>query len=89
MAPVVAHTELASSYQMISNYCSNNESAMFIAKNGVQDLAVMSVATYQKLISRLELYSLLKTGLDDVNNDKLLPLNEALSNIRRKRNDRV
>ena len=49
----------------------------------------MSVATYQKLISRLELYSLLKARLDDVNNDKLLPLNESLSNIRRKRNDRV
>lgn len=89
MLPVVAHTDLTSNYQMISSYCSNNDNAMFISQNGVQKLAVMSKAAYQKLISRLELYSLLKVGIDDINDNKLIPLNEALPNIRRKRHDRA
>lgn len=89
MVPVVSHTDLISNYKMISQYCRSNDTAMFVDNNGVQELAVMSASAYKKLLHKLELYALLKDGLDDVNKQNLIPLKEALSHIRRIRHDRV
>lgn len=89
MTPVVAHTDLTSNYKMISQYCNSNNTAMYVTNNGVQELAVMSASAYKKLVSRLEMYALLKDGLDDIHEHKLIPLKESLANIRRKRHDRI
>ena len=54
---------------------------MYITKNGKVDLAVMSIATYEKITEKFELYHPLETGLKAANNDKVKPFNEVVSKL--------
>ena len=65
MPTIKSSAELRNNYNEISTFCHNYSEPVFITKNGKGDLAVMSIETYEELISRFELYSLLKEGIDD------------------------
>ena len=45
----------------------------------------MSIATYEMLTSRFELYEQIKIGLDDIVSGNTKPFNEAMANIRSRR----
>ena len=45
----------------------------------------MSIEHYEALTGRLELYGLIKEGLDDAANGNVRPLSESMSDIRAKR----
>ena len=59
---------------------------MFITKNGKGDLAVMSIEAYEELTSRFELYGQLKEGLNDIAEGNTRLFSDAISDIRKKRN---
>ncbi len=82
MPTIKSSAELRNNYNEISTFCHNYSEPVFITKNGKGDLAVMSIETYEELISRFELYSLLKEGIDDVSTDNTKPFSEAISHIR-------
>lgn len=44
----------------------------------------MSIETYKQLVGRLELYSLLQEGLDDVAAGRTRPLNPAMDDLLKK-----
>lgn len=82
MPTIKSSAELRNNYNEISTFCHNYSEPVFITKNGKGDLAVMSIETYEELISRFELYSLLKEGIDDVSIGNTKPFSEAISHIR-------
>ena len=46
----------------------------------------MSIEAYEKLAGRLELYSLIQEGMDDICEGRTQPVSDAMSEIKKKRN---
>lgn len=84
MPTIKSSADLRNNYNEISNFCHTYTEPVFITKNGKGDLAVMSIETYEQMISRFELYGQIKDGLDDISEGKTRPFNEAISDIRNK-----
>ncbi|MCC8015307.1 MAG: type II toxin-antitoxin system Phd/YefM family antitoxin [Eubacterium sp.] len=82
MPTIRPSADLRNNYNEISEMCHKHPEPIFITKNGKGDLAVMSVETYEMLNSRFELYTLLSEGLRDVAENKVQPLDEAMSEIK-------
>lgn len=77
--------DLGNGYDEISALCDFNDEPVFITKDGKGDLAVLSIAAYERLLGRFELYGLLREGMDDIGMDNTRPFSEALSDTRAKR----
>ena len=80
--------DLRTNYNDISTFCHTYAEPVFITKNGKGDLAVMSIETYEELAGRLELYSKLQEGLDDVAAGRTIPLDEAMAELKNRRSRR-
>jgi PHD/YefM family antitoxin component YafN of YafNO toxin-antitoxin module len=71
--PVIRKSaDLSSAYSEISEFCHKYREPIFITKNGEGDLAVMSIETYEEIIGKKKLYSLLEDGLNDIKTGNLL-----------------
>jgi hypothetical protein len=55
---------------------------VYITKNGKGDLAVLSIEAFEKLAGRFELRKLLAEGIDDVENGRKIPADDAFRKIR-------
>lgn len=85
MPTIRSSADLRNSYNDISEFCHTYSEPVFITKNGKGDLAVMSIETYEQLVSRFEIYSALQEGLTDVKNGNTRPFSEAISDLRSRR----
>ena len=85
MPQIHSSADLRNNYNDISTFCHQYNEPVFITKNGKGDLAVMSIETYEQLLGKFELYSLIKDGIDDVNAGNTRPFSEAMADIRKKR----
>ena len=81
MPSIRPSADLRNSYNEISDFCHQCSEPVFITKNGKGDLAVMSIEAYEEIKSRLELYSLIQTGLDEEKNNKVKPFDDVITNI--------
>ena len=88
MPKIRSSADLRNNYNDISTFCHTYAEPVFITKNGKGDLAVMSIETYEELAGRLELYSKLQEGLDDVAAGRTIPLDEALAELKNRRSRR-
>ena len=71
--PVIRKSaDLRNSYSDISEFCHKYREPVFITRNGVGDLAVMSIATYEEITGKRNLYNLLEEGLNDIKNGNVL-----------------
>ena len=59
-------SDLRNKYNEISEFCHKYAEPVYITRNGQGDLAVMSIATYEKLVGKFELYKLLDEGMEAV-----------------------
>ena len=66
MPSIRPSSDLRNSYNQISEYCHTYSEPVYITKNGKGDLVVLDIETYEKLVGRLELNSLLDQGLEAV-----------------------
>ena len=82
MPQIRPSSDLRNSYNDISDFCHKYGEPVYITKNGTGDLAVMSIETYERLVGKYELYSLLEKGLDDVRNGRVSPAHSAIDEIR-------
>jgi prevent-host-death family protein len=82
MPTIRPSADLRNNYNEISELCHEYPEPIFITKNGTGDLAVMSIEAYELLQGKLELYSRINDGLDQVKNGKTKPMKESLKNIR-------
>ena len=82
MPQIRPSSDLRNSYNDISDFCHKYGEPVYITKNGTGDLAVMSIETYERLVGKYELYSLLEKGLDEVRNGRVSPAHSAIDEIR-------
>ena len=88
MPPIIPYEELSCNYDAISVFCHQYAEPVFVTKNGQCDLVVLSVESYNQLVGKLELYSLLQHGLNDVKFNRTRPADEVMSDLRKLRNKR-
>ena len=84
MPIIKSSADLRNNYNYVSQLCHENREAVFITKNGKGDLAVMSIEQYENMMGRIELYSLLQDGLEDIREGRTRDFDEALSDLRRR-----
>lgn len=53
-------SDLRNNYNEISAFCHQHSDPVFLTKNGVGDLVVLSIDAYEKLVGKYELYALLE-----------------------------
>ena len=82
MPTIRPSADLLNNYNEISELCHEYSEPVFITKDGTGDLAVMSIETYELLTGKLELYSLVDEGLDQIKQGKIKPMKESLQFIR-------
>ena len=82
MPAIRASADLRNKYSEISSYCHNTNQPVFITKNGQGDLAVMSIAHYDQLLEKVNLYSKLAEGLKDIQEGRSQSFDSAMKEIR-------
>lgn len=85
MPTIRSSADLRNSYNEISTFCHQYGEPVFITKNGKGDLAVMSIEAYEQLQGRIELYSLIQKGMDDIQSGDTRPFSDAIADIRARR----
>ena len=76
--------DLRNNYNEISEICHEYPEPVFITRNGTGDLVVMSIEAYELLQSKLQLYSQVDEGLNQVKQGKVKPMKESMKQIRSK-----
>ncbi|MBP1970083.1 PHD/YefM family antitoxin component YafN of YafNO toxin-antitoxin module [Virgibacillus natechei] len=76
-------SDLRNNYNEISEFCHKYNEPMYITKNGQEDLAVMSIETYEKIIGKFELYTLIDEGINSMKVEEVRPFRDALSDIQK------
>ena len=82
MPKIRSSTDLRNNYNEISSFCRESREPVFITKNGLGDLAVMSMELFDEFNSRLELYRLLDEGRAAVKAGKRRPLSDVMEDIK-------
>jgi prevent-host-death family protein len=77
-------SDLRNKYTEISNFCHENDEPIFLTKNGTGDLAVMSIAAYERLIGVAELKMLLAAGQRDIDEGRVVDVKEGFAELYRK-----
>jgi len=78
-------SDLRNNANEISEFCHSEREPVFITKNGVGDLVVMSVETYEHQQSLLELYAALAEAEADIaNGDEGQDFFEVARQLRKK-----
>ncbi len=78
--------DLRNNYSEISEFCHHNTEPVFITKNGLGDLAVMSIETYEMLINQIDLYKKINEGLKDVSEGRYEEASIVINRIKEKLN---
>jgi prevent-host-death family protein len=84
MPTIRPSADLRNNYNEISELCHEYPEPVFITKNGTGDLAIMSIETYELLFGKLQLYSLIDEGLNQVKQGKIKPMKESIKQMRSK-----
>ena len=84
MPAIRPSADLRNKYSEISEICHTYSEPVFITKNGTGDLAVMSIETYELLAGKLQLYTLINEGIDQVKVGRVKPMRKAIKSIREK-----
>lgn len=85
MPSIKSSADLRNGYNEISTFCHTYSEPVFITKNGKGDLVVLSIETYDRLVGKNELYSLIHEGMEDIKSGNTRPFSEAISDIRERR----
>ena len=79
MPAIRPSSDLRNKYSDISTYCHDTQAPVFITKNGVGDLAVMAIETYERLVSIHALRAEIDQGLQDMKAGRTLSAEDAFS----------
>ena len=84
MATIRPSSDLINKYNEISEFCNKHNEPVFITKNGIGDLVVLSNAEYERLSGGYELNCLLNEGMEDVKAGKGRPASDVFADLGRK-----
>ena len=88
MPEVRTSADLRERYDEISALCHERPEPIFITQDGRDDLAVMSIETYENITApngKAELYNLIQEGLNDIRDGNIRPIDDVMRDIRRRR----
>lgn len=78
-------SDLRNNSSEIAEFCKSSHEPVFITKNGIGELVVMSMDVYEQLQARLELYSKLSETEENIaNGDQGVELFEFANKLRSK-----
>ena len=72
MPAIRPSSDLRNKYADISAYCHSSQFPVFITKNGVGDLAVMSIEAYERLVGLQALRAEINRGVQDMESGRTL-----------------
>ncbi|UNC91733.1 type II toxin-antitoxin system prevent-host-death family antitoxin [Candidatus Contubernalis alkaliaceticus] len=81
MPTIRPSSDLRNKYNEISEFCHKYSEPVYITKNGQGDLAVMSIATYERLVGKFELNKLLDEGMEAVKSCRVVPAESVFEKI--------
>ncbi|MCI7125785.1 MAG: type II toxin-antitoxin system Phd/YefM family antitoxin [Agathobaculum sp.] len=81
MPTIRPSSDLRNGYNEISEFCHKHREPVYLTKNGVGDLAVMSIETYEMLVGKFELYHMLEKSLREIEQGDGISLDEAFDKI--------
>lgn len=84
MPTIRPSSDLRNHYNEISEYCHTRREPVYITKNGVGDLVVLSNEEYESLLGRIDLSRLLAAGLQDLDGKKARSAEDVFTDIERK-----
>jgi prevent-host-death family protein len=61
-------SDLRNNFSSISNTVHSDDEPVFLTKNGIGDMVVMSLDYYEKQLARIELYQKLNEARDEIRN---------------------
>ena len=80
--PIIRNSaDLSSNYIEIADFYHKIKEPVFLTRNGEDDLAIMSIETYEEISGRYELYRLIQEGIDDIENGRTLTEEEVIKNM--------
>ncbi|GHV69671.1 prevent-host-death protein [Spirochaetia bacterium] len=81
MPEIRKSADLRNKYGEVSQFCHQYKEPIFITKNGVGDLAVMSIDAYNELSGRIDLYKKLIDGINQINNGETVSEEEMMKKL--------
>jgi len=81
MATIRPSSDLRNKYNEISEFCHTYNEPVFLTKNGVGDLVVLSNAEYERLAGKHELYRLLEDGFAAMEKGSGRPASEVFDSL--------
>jgi len=64
-------SDLRNNFTNISETVHSDDEPVFLTKNGVGDMVVMSIEYYEKQLARIELYKKLNQARDEIHNGSI------------------
>lgn len=81
-------SDLRNNFNEISDICHNDGEPVFITKNGKGDLVVMSIAKYEQIEAKLEIYEKLSIAeYQSYNQNPRIKHRDLMVKLRKKLND--
>ncbi|TVR60402.1 MAG: type II toxin-antitoxin system Phd/YefM family antitoxin [Spirochaetaceae bacterium] len=84
MPTIRPSADLRNKYNEISEFCHRYPEPVFITRNGIGDLAVMSIETYELLAGKGELSKKIEEGLDDLRSGDKLDAAQVFTSLKNK-----
>ncbi|GHV80846.1 prevent-host-death protein [Spirochaetia bacterium] len=81
MPEIRKSADLRNKYGEVSQFCHQYKEPIFITKNGIGDLAVMSIDAYNELSGRIDLYKKLIDGINQINNGETVSEEEMMKKL--------
>jgi prevent-host-death family protein len=81
MLEIRKSADLRNNYGEVSRLCHQYKEPIFITKNGIGDLAVMSIDAYNELSGRIDLYKKLIDGINQLNSGETVSEEEMMKKI--------
>ena len=82
MPIIKSSAELRNSYSEVSEQCHRYGEPVYITRNGKGDLALMSIEAYEEMAGKLELYSFVREGLDDVRSGQYSSFDDFIDTVK-------
>ncbi|MBO5293901.1 MAG: type II toxin-antitoxin system Phd/YefM family antitoxin [Clostridia bacterium] len=68
----------------LSEMCNSSPDPIFVTKNGYGDMVVMSMATYEQQLAKLEMYMKIMEGKAQADKGELIDGVSAMANLKNK-----
>ena len=81
MPHIRSSSDLRNNYNEVSELCHLSQEPIVISINGKAVLAMMSIEVYEQITGKLELYSKIDKGMDDIENGRVNPARDVFEQL--------